>query len=337
MLATTDGDPIGNLQNAVDIGALVGLAAGANSAFVISVKKVTSHMLLKGAISTIQASKAQDFSIGDAGLSITTVNDLTWGNFKLKDGSTISPRIKAGNFLMRMDGDHVHLEISNASYSPSAGITVFLNLMQDFSFKTVQRNDGKYVFIPDVKSFGNPTIHANVQVAEWLKVMEIVLGVVAGIAALAGGISLVADMVTSAAEVVAVDATEAAIDIAEDAWADVEDALTDEDWGGINDDAPDDTDEGVDDPDNPDLVQKGSFLKSSQFRLYCGITAAIAGIPAAGMAVAGPLTSLDYDKIPPFDNFAANVLGASQFPALQNYELLGAGLRNSLVASIKLS
>lgn len=338
VLSMTDGGSIGPLQEqSVDIGALVGLADGANSAFVISPEKVTRHMLLKGAITTIQGSKESDFSISDSGLNIVTANDVTWGHFKLENGSIISPQIKAGNFLMRMDGDHVHLEISNASYSPSAGITVYLNLEQDFGFKTVKRDDGKFIFIPDVKSFGNPKIHSNVEVAEWLTITEIVIGVVGGIAALAGGISAVADLLSAAAETTITSGTNAIIDITEDSFTDIEGDLDEESWLKINDKPAQDTDNGIGEPNNPAQVQTGSFLKSTQFRTYCGLTAAIAGLSAAGMAVAGPATSRNYDKIPPFDDFAENVLGASHFPVLENYELLGAALRTSLVASIKLS
>lgn len=336
-LAMTDGGTIGPLQElSVDIAALQGLADGANSAFVISPEKVTEHMLLNGAICTIQGSKASDFTISDSGLNIVNSKDLIWGNFQTENG-IISPKIKAGDFLMRMDGDHVHLEISNASYSPSAGITVYMNLEQDFGFNTVKRQDNKYIFIPDTKSFGNPTIHSNVEVSEGLKIAEIVIGVVGGIAALAGGISAVADVLTSTATTAVVSETEATIDISSDIMESASSELTDEEWEEINLDSSDDADEGVTDPDNAAQVQKGSFLKSTQFRTYCGITAAIAGVTAAGMAVAGPVTSMEYDKIPAFDDFAANILGASQFPAMENYELLGASLRTSLVASIKLS
>lgn len=336
-LAMTDGGEIGPLQTpTVDIAALQGLEDGANSAFVISPEKVTEHMLLNGAICTIQGSKASDFSISDSGLNIVNSKDVIWGNFKTKD-SVISPKIKAGDFLMRMDGDHVHLEISNASYSPSAGITVYMNLEQDFGFSTVKREDDKYIFIPDIKSFGNPTIHSNVEVSQGMKIAEIVIGVVAGVAALAGGISALADSLTSAATTAIVSETEATIDISSDVMDSVTSELSDEQWEEINLDSSEETDEGINDPENSSQVQKGSFLKSTQFRTYCGFTAAIAGLTSAGMAVAGPVTSLEYDKIPAFDDFAANVLGASKFPAMDNYELLGASLRTSLVASIKLS
>jgi hypothetical protein len=337
-LAMTDGGSIGPLQaQSVDISALVGLADGANSSLVISPEKVTRHMLLKGAVTTIQGSKETDFSISDSGLNIVTANDLTWGHFKLKNGSIISPKIKAGDFLMRMDGDHIHLEINNAAYSPSAGINVYLNLEQDFGFQTVKREDGKFVFIPDLKSFGKAKIHSNVQVAEWLKITEIVLGVVGGIAALAGGISAVADLLAAGADAVVSTSTDLVVDITEDVVENAENSLTEDDWILINDTASKDVDAGIAQAGDSGWVQAGNFLKSNQFRVFCGFSAALAGIPAAAMGIATAATSQNYNDIPPFDDFAANVLGASQFPVLTKYELLGAKLRNSLVASIKLS
>jgi P-47 protein len=338
ILAMTDGGSIGPLQEqSVDISALIGLPDGANSAFVVSPEKVVQHLLWKGAICTIQGSTESDFSISDSGLNIVTAKDVIWGHFQLTDGSIISPKIEAGNFLMRMEGDHIHLEINNASYSPTAGVTVYMNLEQDIAFNTVKRDDGKYIFIPDLKSFGKPKIHSNVVVAEWLKITEIVIGVVGGLAALAGGISMLADFLAAGASTTISSGTEAAVDFSEDLWADAENSLDDDEWTRINKKSAQNVDDGINDPGNANQVQIGSFLKSSQFRAYCGITIGLSGLSGLGMAAAGWVVDKQYEKLPPFDNFAANVLGASQFPVLPNYELLGASLRTSLVAGIKLS
>lgn len=337
VLALVDGGKIGPLQEqSVDIAALVGLPKGANSAFAISAPKVTKHLLLNGAIATIQGSKASDFQINDSGLNIINVNKLVWGNFKTS-GGVISPTIDPGDFLMRVDGDHVLLEITNAHFETSPGVTLHMNLTQRFGFNTVKRKDGKYVFIPDVKSFGNPNLTTNVSVSKGMQIAEIVIGCVGIVAALAGGASALTSALTDAADTAVTSATDAVITISEDAAEDAVSSLSEEELSEVNEEAASSADSGVADADNPDVVQQGSFLKSSQFRIFCGIAAGVAGAVSGGMALAGPLTNLDYDKIPAFDDFAANVLGASQWPETKDYELLGATFRNSLVCGIKLT
>lgn len=337
VLALVDNGQIGPLQEqSVDIAALFGLPEGANSAFAISAPKVTQHMLLNGAVSTIQGSKVSDFQINDAGLNIVNVNKLVWGNFQTDNG-VISPTIEAGDFLMRVDGDSILLEITNAHYETSPGVTLHMNITQRFGFSTVKREDGKYVFIPDITSFGNPNITTNVSVSEGMEIAEIVIGCVGIVAALAGGVSALASAFSDAADAAVTSSTEAVITITEDAAQDAVNSMSEEELSQVNEEAAQSADDGVANADDPNVVQKGSFLKSTQFRTFCGIAAGVAGATTGGMALAGPLTKKAYGEIPAFDDFAANVLGASKWPETKNYELLGASFRNSLVCGIKLT
>jgi Clostridium P-47 protein len=337
VLSMVDGGIITSLQeSSVDIAALIDLPDGSNSAFVISAPKVIEHMLLSGAISTIQGSTASDFSISDGGLNITNINSILWGNFQTDHG-IISPMLDPGTFLMRLEGDSVLIEITGATYSPSLGITVSLNLKQRFGFSTVRRQDGKFVFIPDITSFGKPTISSSVSVAKGMEIAEIVIGVVGLVAALAGGVSALANFLTAGATTAVTSATEGTIVISEEVAEEATEGLSEAELSSINEDSAASADEGAEDPSDTTQVQKGGFLKSTQFRTYAGITAAIAGITSGGMALASPLTQLQYDELPTFDDFAANILGASKWPETNNYEIMGAILRESLVCGIKVT
>lgn len=336
VLAMVDGGKIGPLQEpSVDIASLAGLPEGANSAFVISAPKVTKHILLPGAIATIQGSKASDFKLSDNGLNITNANKLTWGHFDTGHG-THSPVIDPGNFLMRLDGDHVLVEITNAHFSTSPGITLHMNMTQRFGFKTVKREDGKFVFIPDIKSFGKPSLTTNVSVSKGMEIAEIVIGSVGIVAALAGAGSGLASALTGAAETSVASATEGVVTMSEDAITSASESLSETELSSINDEAADNVDSGLAEADNANFVQRGSFFKTTQFRVFAGLTAALTGVVAGSMAIAKPVTDRMYKDIPAFDDFAANVLGASKWPMTEDYELLGAGLRNALVCGIKL-
>ena len=182
----------------------------------ISAAKFTRHLLLPGAIATIQGSKASDFTLSDSGLNITNANKLTWGHFDTGHG-THSPVIDAGNFLMRLDAIMCWWKSPTRIFSPSAGITLHMNLTQRFGFKTVKRKDGKFVFIPDIKSFGNPSITTNVSVSRGMEISEIVIGSIGIVAAFAGGASGLASFLSDGAETAVTSTTEGVVTMSEDA------------------------------------------------------------------------------------------------------------------------
>ena len=322
-------------QQAVDSRALTDLPTGANSSFVISQHNVAKHMLMRGAISTIQGSKKSDFTLSSDGLSITNVNKLTWGHFKTKHG-VISPTLAPGNFLIRCEGNFVYLEIDNAEHSPSKGITVHMNLTQKFSFKTIQRKDGKYVFIPEEDPFGKPDFHSNVSLSDGLEITQLITEIVIAVVGVLVVGSGIGAALAEGAEV-AVNAGEDAANIAIDAeMAEAAAAENPEEVAAAEDAGADDADQGAEDPDNPAQVQNGGILTSAKFRLANGLIGAMAGVVLGGIGVARYIVEKDYDSVPEFDHFAANCLGASKWPLMDDYDLVSASFRDSLVIATKL-
>ena len=334
LIAMVENHPVQpSMQQAVDVRALDNLPSGANSAFVISETMVAQNMLLRGAIATIQGSTAADFGFSADGLSVTNVNDLVWGNFQTDNG-IISPSISANNFVMRADDTYVYLEISNANYETSPGVTVHMNLTQKFTYNTVQAQNGNYVFIPDITGFGNPTVTSSVSLSEGLEITQIVMGAVAAVAGLLCAASAIGTAMAASADV-AVEAGENAATIAMDA-EDVANAaennpaaLAEENEAGAQN-----ADDGASDPGNAGQVQKSGIFTSTQFRLATGLTGAIAGAVSGSIGIAKAVTALDYNDIPAFDTFAANCLDASVWPGLADYKLISAGFRSSLVLAL---
>jgi hypothetical protein len=334
LISMVQNHPIdGNMQQAVDVRALTKLSEGANSAFVISESMVAQNMLLRGAIATIQGSSASDFGFSTDGLSVVNVTDLTWGNFKTSNG-VISPKIKANNFILRADDTYVYLEIDNAEYETSPGVTVHMNMTQKFTYNTVKANNGNYVFVPDIKGLGQPRISANVSLSKGLQITEIVMGAVAAVA----GLLVIASGIGSAIAVGADVATDAAANTAdivldadtiEQAAADDPEALASENESGA-----DSADEGASDPASPAQIQKCGIFTSTKFRLITGLTGAIAGATSGSIGIAKAVTNMEYDKIPAFDTFAANCMGATAWPGLSDYTLKKASFRSSLVMEL---
>lgn len=337
LIAMVQGHPVQpTMQQAVDVRALQNLASGANSAFVISETMVAQNMLLQGAVATIQGSSKSDFGFSTDGLSVVNVNDVIWGHFQTEKNGVISPKIKKNNFTLRADDTYVYLEIANAEYETSPGVTVHMNLTQKFTYNTVQAKNGNYVFVPDITGFGNPSITANVSLSEGLQITQIVAGAVAAIAGVLVAASGIGAALSASADV-AVDAGANAADIAIDA-SDVVEAAAENpvEAAAENEGGADAADEGAADPENPAQVQKCGIFTSSQFRLATGLTGAIAGAVSGSIGIAKAITGLDYDKIPAFDTFAANCLGASLWPGLSDYKLIGASFRSSLVIALAL-
>jgi hypothetical protein len=336
LIAMVQGNPIQpTMQQAVDVRALANLPAGANSAFVISETMVAQNMLRRGAISTIQGSTAADFGFSADGLSVTNVNDLVWGNFQTEHG-VISPRIAKNNFTLRADDTYIYLEITNANYETSPGVTIHMNLTQKFTYSTVQAKNGNYVFIPDIKGFGNPTVTSNVSLSEGLQITEIVMGAVAAVAGVLCAASAIGSALSAAADV-AVDTGENAANIVMDA-DEIEAAAADNPAAAAeeNESGAQSADDGAADPANPAQVQNSGIFTSTKFRLVVGLTGAIAGATSGGIGIAKAVTAMDYDQIPAFDTFAANCLGASVWPGLGDYKLISAGFRSSLVMALAL-
>lgn len=336
LIAMVQGHPIRpNMQQAVDVRALANLPSGANSAFVISETMVAQNMLLRGALATIQASSASDFGFSPDGLSVVNVNDLVWGNFQTENG-VISPKIAKNNFILRADDTYVYLEIVDAQYETSPGVTVHMTLTQKFTYSTVQAKNGNYVFIPDTTSFGSPSITATVSLSEGLQITQLVMGVVAVIASVLVAASGIGAAIEKAATV-AVEAAENTAEVvveaeAVEAAAAADPAAVAEENGAGADAA----DAGAEAADNPGVVQKCGVFTSTQFRLATGLTGAIAGAVSGSIVVAKAITQMDYDKIPAFDTFAANCVGASAWPGLKDYRLVGASFRSSLVMALAL-
>jgi hypothetical protein len=322
------------MQEAVDVRALMKLPTGANSAFVISETMVAQNMLLNGAIATIQGSSASDFGFSADGLSVVNNKQLLWGNFQTEKNGVISPTIAANNFVMRADDTYIYLEIADAEYETSPGVTVHMNLTQKFTYNTVQASNGNYVFIPDTTGLGSPSITANVSLSEGLQITEIVMGAVAAIAGILVIGSGIGSALAASADV-AVDAGANAANIAMDA-VDIAEAAAEApaEVAAENEAGAAAADAGAADAGNAGLVQNCGIFTSTQFRLATGLIGAIAGVTSGSIGIAKAVTNMDYDQIPAFDTFAANCMGASVWPGLEDYKLIGASFRTSLVMAL---
>src|SRR5207253_8298158 len=161
-----------------------------------------------------------------------------------------------------------------------------------------------------------------------------IFGVVAAVAGLLCVASAIGGAIAEAMEVTT-DVVDNTANLVIDA-EDIADLLNDDPEGLAeeNDAGADNADEGAADPENAAQVQKSGIFTSTQFRLAVGLTGAITGATSGGIGLAKAINAMEYDDIPPFDTFAANCLGASVWPGLTAYKLIGASFRTSLVIAL---
>ena len=337
LISMVEQNPIVGDQE-LDSRALWGLPSGANSAFVISEHMVAKHILMQGAIATIQGSTAADFALSSDGLSVTNIRDIVWGNFEDKHGKVHSPVIAAGSYILRAEDTYIYLEIDNATFEQSAGITVHMHYDQKFSFKTIQRTDNSYVFVPDTNGFGSPNTSSYISLSEGLIIAQIITGAVAAIAGLlcAGSAitSAIADAVAAGADVSTESAANTGMIEMQSVTTEVVESANPENLAQINETSAAETDAALVDPGNPAVVQRGGIFCSTKFRLVTGLISAMSGVAAAGISIAKSVNEQRYDDLPAFDTFAANCLGASKWPLMTDYELISASFRNSLVIAV---
>lgn len=342
LIAMVDGNTISPYQQqAVDSRALQQLSPGANSAFVISQDIVTKHILMQGAIATIQGSSAQDFSISSDGLSIVNSRDIVWGKFKTDHGN-IAPTIKKGNFTLRIDEAYVLVEIIDAEYENSPGVTVRMNLTQQFTYRTIQKKNGEYIFIPDVRGLGEPHVSATVSLSKALQITEVAIGAIAILASLVSGGAAIAGRLLASADVVVDEAAnEASIEMGE-----IEN-IEEESEGYVDIDLEEPAEQTLESEEavqqaarsvseGTQGIQSGGVCTINTVRNVMGVTAAISGMVSGGIAAAKAITEMNYDNIPAFNEFAANCLAGTAWPATTGYRLKSASFRGSLVLNMEL-
>jgi hypothetical protein len=345
VLCTTDDKPSGLLQNGVDARLLENLTKGANSAFAINSTKVLQHIFMPGVVYNIQGSSADDFYITNDDHWIVNKNELVWGNFKLDNDNTIQPKIAAGNFQMGIEGNQAVIKIVNAT-CPWTGwhgpgeIDLHLNLTQYFELE-LKKSDKGWVLIPKpdhtkqdgtVVSNGSTSIVCNVTVSSGVQVFEICTGIAASIVGSVLG-AVIGAAFDAAGLVATKSATEGVVTLTE---AEItraiaitsEDEIIAAERVAIRSAAV-----AVENAEEKTFAQSfKSAISANKWKVFAGILGSVMGAQIGliskymQMAAKG-----DLSKIPTFDNFAANCVGATTFPGNTGWDLKNAGLNGPLI------
>ena len=316
----------GNLSQSIDIAALqVVKPYGANLALIISKQMFVKHILMNAAIDIVKGATEADFSISDTGLSLSNNREMVWQDFDDGNGNIISPVLPANGFILDLQSDFIHLSVTGAHYRPNEMCTVTMGVEQNFRYKVAQNASGEPVFVPDEQGLGDATVNCVVKPDEWVGVMEIVLGVISGVAALVtAGTGAAAWMAGRAAATAALDTAEQVgiftvegLQLVEDEAA-VSAAEIASLAGSIASESTSST---------PTLMNAVKIF---------GAVSAITGVPAAVLGIMQGVWSEQYDDMPSFHDFARSVTGSTIWPGMTNTELKSATLVDSFVIGLEL-
>lgn len=314
----------GSLSQDIDIAAL-GLVKpyGANLALIISKAMFVKHILMKAAVGIVKGSTTDDFTISDTGLSLSNNREMVWQDFDDGKGNTISPLLPANCFILDLQADFIHLSITGAHYRPNGMCTVTMGVEQNFRYKVEKNASGEPVFVPDEQGLGNATVSCTVKPDKWVGVMEIVLGVISGVAAVLGlGAGAAAWIAGRAAATVAEVGEEMVIFAAEG----LEEA---EEEGAV-------TIEAIAAEAGSVAAGKISSPTLMNAVKIFGAMAAITGLPAAALAITEAVWQGKYDDMPSFDDFARCVTETSVWPGIAHTELKSASLADSFVIGLEM-
>lgn len=316
----------GNLQQSIDIQALnLVKQFGGNLALVISKAMFVKHILLSAAISIVKDSTETDFTISDTGLSLTNNREMVWQDFDDGNGNTISPYLPKNSFILDLQADFIHLSIIGAHYRPNGMCTVIMGVEQNFRFKVEKNASGEPVFVPDEQGLGDATVSCVVKPDQWVGVLEIVLGVIAGVATLLTlGSAAAAWVASRAAASVALDS---ATELAEIGAIEGTDLLGEEGATTIEDVAAEAGSIAAGRVSVPTLMNAVKVF---------GAIAAITALPAAITGIIEGIYKGEYNDVPSFHHLARSITGTSVWPGINNTELKSASLADSFVIGLEL-
>lgn len=335
ILTMIDGDKAkGSQSQEFDVGVIERIPSSANSVLMISPEKFTKHILLPSAAAIVTNSEIQDFSISSDGLSITNNKELKWDKFEI-EGGEIQPTLPKGAFTLNCEGTDLKIDIVGMHYTPSVGITVTVNMSQKVSFKSEKNSKGEYVLVADTSNlFNSCSIGSSVQVAEWIKITEIVLDVVAAVASLACGVGAIGTAIAGkAATTVAAEGAEIAVETAAIAEVAVSDIDAVSEVIEFSSASIDSMAAGV------STVTRGGFFASNSCKLMTkitGLVGALSGASIAAMEITKYVETKDFDKIPTLNNLAMNLLGSYTWPELGDVTIENIELFDTLLVHTKI-
>ncbi len=210
LLAMTEGRSPSGKQLVVDRRVLDGAPEGTNAAFVIGPSLVTSQLLKPAVQGLVQGSCADDYSTDLTGTVVYNKGPMTWGAFTYDEGdgdtATVCPRIPTGNVQLALDGQVVHLSMSNINFpypgwSGPGEITIAFDTQQFITFDFIVRTDGKVVMVPQTGKF-NTFFNVTITPSEEVLIFQIALDATVQIlmAVIGGVVESATEAVTEAAE-----------------------------------------------------------------------------------------------------------------------------------------
>lgn len=200
-----------NNEASVQVDANTIADAKSDMAILLSPYLILNHLLLPGLPKMFQNAQTTDFTVTDD--TITNTYDEEILHQKDDDGNVISPKVKAGNFALTLDGNAIKMAFTGLSYELPAHEGIWVNMTHTSRARLSVNSQGKLQLYVD-PALGGAENTVDVTVDSSITTLYAVLAIVTSVAgAVAGG--LAAGFIAGVAGGVADAAGAAATDIAD--------------------------------------------------------------------------------------------------------------------------
>lgn len=343
LLAMTRGRSAADKQVAVDRRLFSGAPAGADAAIVLGPSLVVGQFLTPAIVGLVQGARPSDFSTDRTGTVLFNANKITWGGFEYQvDDSTkiIHPVIPRGNLELALDGEEVHLSMSNIHFDypgwdGPGSISISFDTEQFLRFEFIVRDDGGIVMVPQLGKYNS--FNVTVVPSRELQIFQIAVDVALQILfAILGGI---VDSALGPAESAAEDALEEAAEnsIAGEMSAEevgsIVDNVSSKEIQAAEESAAENAGEAIVNQAKPGFLQKfKSALMANRWKILMKIIEKAVEIPAGQITnIAVWTASEDYGKLPSLGKFATDGLKPVSWKSGSSFKPKGGALEGALV------
>jgi len=177
VLSMTENRSAANLSHIVDADAIPG---GERSGFLINTERFLEKIVLPGVPVFFSNASESDFDIVEDGTQIVNNTSLTFQEFTLENGNTVTADIERGNFTVTVEETNLITTFSGLHYSSSPGIDVYV----DFTQYSVMELDDEGRIDLRATTF---TQGGSVETSVGVQIADIISGVVVEVLAIAIG------------------------------------------------------------------------------------------------------------------------------------------------------
>ncbi|HYG59004.1 MAG TPA: TULIP family P47-like protein [Symbiobacteriaceae bacterium] len=358
VMAMTESRPVTLNTHTVDPRMLT--VANGHSAFSISAELFVKKWIMPGLLAMRLGSSESDYVLSNDGMFWENKDQIQWGTFTDNNNNPKPAYVDTGKFRVGLVGDLMKVEFTDLYWEIESGITAHVNYTEYYSISLSSGTDAKdkpYANVLTATQAGKPSLVVSTSMADWKRYenlgfeigMSILGAVVGGLIggaadAAASGVADAAEAgeeaaLESGSEMVSMDLSDTLLDV----MSDSSESMSSASEQGLSDASSDISDASEMEEagaSQESILSKfvsrvqsfGKNLWAAKWKLVGGI---VGGAVGAGIgeipSILDAISEKNFSDVPSLDNFAANCVGAVQWPNSSGFTLTSATLSGALI------